>query len=82
MEESFCYTSDWHIHTEASYDAELIAEQLTEGCRAQGIVRCGITDHVNLPSWGDTLLKSKKSGTLPRARDVGALSWGGTDDQG
>ncbi len=60
LKEMVFYTSDWHIHTEASYDAELTAEQLTEGCRRQGIVRCGITDHVNLPSWGDTLLKSRE----------------------
>lgn len=67
--EPLFYTSDWHIHTEASYDAELTAEQLAEGCRAQGIVRCGITDHVNLPSWGDTLLKSKKN--LERCSELG-----------
>ena len=67
--EPLFYTSDWHIHTEVSYDAELTAEQLTEGCRAQGIVRCGITDHVNLPSWGDTLLKSQKN--LERCRELG-----------
>ncbi len=39
--------SDWHIHTEASYDAKLPLPALIEAARAQGLTGFGITDHAN-----------------------------------
>ena len=40
-------TSDLHIHSEHSYDAKNTVEEICEGARAQGLVRIGITDHLN-----------------------------------
>ena len=46
------YTSDWHIHSEASYDARkserfVPIPELLKAAHAQGITRLGITDHAN-----------------------------------
>jgi len=41
------YTSDWHIHTEASYDAHLTFAELIKKTREFGITQFGVTDHVN-----------------------------------
>jgi len=40
--------SDWHIHTNASYDARMPLETLIAHAREQGLVRFGVTDHANL----------------------------------
>ncbi len=39
--------SDWHIHTEFSYDASNPLELIAEASMAQGLRRIGITDHLN-----------------------------------
>ena len=39
--------SDWHIHSEYSYDAALPLETIARAAIDQGMVRMGITDHVN-----------------------------------
>ena len=39
--------SDFHIHSEYSYDASNPLEMLAEEARAQGLCRIGITDHAN-----------------------------------
>ena len=39
--------SDWHIHTESSYDASLPLDTLITNAREQGLRRFGVTDHVN-----------------------------------
>lgn len=39
--------SDWHIHTDASYDAKLPLETLIREARAQGLKAFGVTDHAN-----------------------------------
>ncbi len=39
--------SDFHIHSEYSYDAALKLSQIAEGARECGFVRFGITDHLN-----------------------------------
>ena len=39
--------SDWHIHSEYSYDAEETLENVAENAMAQGLRRVGITDHAN-----------------------------------
>ena len=39
--------SDWHIHSEYSYDANNSLESIAEGSSAQGLCRIGITDHLN-----------------------------------
>ena len=41
------FHSDWHIHTEASYDAHLPLETLITRAREQGLRRFGVTDHAN-----------------------------------
>lgn len=54
------YASDFHIHSEASYDARLTVSELFAGAAAQGITEFGTADHVNLPSWKHYLLTSEK----------------------
>ena len=39
--------SDWHIHSEASYDAKLPLETLITRAREQGLRGFGVTDHLN-----------------------------------
>ena len=39
--------SDWHIHSEYSYDATLPLETIAKEAARQGLRRVGITDHVN-----------------------------------
>ena len=39
--------SDWHIHSEASYDAKLPLETLIRQAREQGLRGFGVTDHLN-----------------------------------
>lgn len=39
--------SDWHIHSEASYDASLPLDEIARGARQFGFRRVGITDHAN-----------------------------------
>lgn len=39
--------SDWHIHSEYSYDASNTLEGIAEGSIAQGLSHVGITDHLN-----------------------------------
>ena len=39
--------SDWHIHTEASYDASLRIEDIAKRAKEFGFRRIGITDHAN-----------------------------------
>ena len=39
--------SDWHIHSEASYDAKLPLETLIAQAREQGLRGFGVTDHLN-----------------------------------
>ncbi len=46
------YDSDWHIHSEASYDADLKVPDLIENAKKNGIKQFGITDHVNLSVYG------------------------------
>lgn len=43
------YDSDWHIHSEASYDADLKVPDLIKSAKSNGIKQFGITDHVNYP---------------------------------
>ncbi len=40
--------SDWHIHSEYSYDARLPLEKILEKSKELGFKNVGITDHVNL----------------------------------
>ena len=46
------YETDWHIHTEASYDADLKVSDLIERAKQNGIRQFGISDHVNYPVYG------------------------------
>ena len=39
--------SDWHIHSEYSYDAKNSLEEIAEAAIKQGLRRVGITDHAN-----------------------------------
>ena len=39
--------SDWHIHSEYSYDAKTPIEQIAENAKKQGLRHVGVTDHVN-----------------------------------
>ncbi len=39
--------SDWHIHSEYSYDAENPLSLIAKNAGAQGLCRVGITDHAN-----------------------------------
>ena len=39
--------SDWHIHSESSYDASLTLEEIARKAEKFGIKKIGITDHAN-----------------------------------
>lgn len=39
--------SDWHVHSEHSYDASTPLVEIAENSKAQGLCRIGITDHAN-----------------------------------
>ena len=39
--------SDWHIHSEYSYDADNTLKEITDAAKKQGLYRVGITDHAN-----------------------------------
>jgi len=39
--------SDWHIHSEASYDASLPLKEIYEKATQYGFEKVGITDHAN-----------------------------------
>lgn len=39
--------SDWHIHSENSYDAKLTLEEIARKAKEFGFKRIGITDHAN-----------------------------------
>lgn len=39
--------SDWHVHSEASYDATAPLETILQNAKTQGLRRIGITDHAN-----------------------------------
>ena len=39
--------SDWHIHSEFSYDAKTELETIAKNGQAQGLRWVGITDHAN-----------------------------------
>lgn len=39
--------SDWHIHSENSYDASLLLDEIGQAALAQGLKAIGITDHAN-----------------------------------
>ena len=41
------YNSDWHIHSEASYDASLPLKELITSAKKIGLTQFGITDHAN-----------------------------------
>lgn len=48
--------SDWHIHTDASYDAKLPLETLIAAAKEQDLRGFGVTDHLNYPIssfWGN-----------------------------
>lgn len=53
------YETDWHIHTEASYDADLKVSDLIERAKQNGIRQFGISDHVNYPFMVKHLERSK-----------------------
>ena len=54
------YTSDWHIHSVASYDASLHVADLVKQAEIQGLTDYGLTDHVNVPSWIHFLKASRE----------------------
>ena len=39
--------SDWHIHTNASYDASLSLSEIATNAKEFGFKNVGITDHAN-----------------------------------
>ena len=39
--------SDWHVHSEYSYDAKTKVDALITGAREQNLRKIGVTDHVN-----------------------------------
>ena len=59
--------SDWHIHTEASYDASLPLREILEKSQALGMEKVGITDHFNFND------RSFTADILRSAADVKAL---------
>lgn len=56
------YNSDWHIHSNASYDANLPVEELILSAKRIGIKQFGITDHanINIPSFWENMRESRR----------------------
>ena len=56
------YNTDWHIHSEASYDASLSVEELIDSAEKMGLEKFGITDHanINIPSFWTNMHESKR----------------------
>lgn len=56
------FNSDWHIHSNASYDAELTLDNLLKSTKEEGIERFGLTDHANfnIPSFWENVEESKR----------------------
>ena len=54
--------SDWHIHSEASYDSKLPMWEIEERSREYGFAKIGITDHLNFNdrSFVGNLMRSKE----------------------
>lgn len=52
--------SDFHIHSESSYDATLTLDEIAAGAKEAGFTRIGVTDHVNYndPSFLDDARRS------------------------
>lgn len=55
--------SDWHIHTDASYDAKLPLETLIASAKEQGLRGFGIADHLNYndKSFWDNIVQSAEN---------------------
>ena len=47
QEKNMILNSDWHIHSEYSYDASLSLDFIASSAKAQGFRFVGITDHLN-----------------------------------
>lgn len=54
------FTSDWHIHTEASYDGTLPFVELVKRAKETGIAEFGVTEHVNYEFMEAHVRKSRK----------------------
>ena len=39
--------SDWHVHSEFSYDAKISLETIGDNAKVQGLINVAITDHLN-----------------------------------
>lgn len=61
--------SDWHIHSEYSYDAATPLESIAKNAEAQGLVRVGITDHAN---FNDTKFMSDLSNSANGVKELQA----------
>ena len=55
--------SDFHIHTECSYDASNPLKLVIERARAQGLSKIGVTDHLNFndEKFVGDLMRSRES---------------------
>ena len=65
-------TSDWHIHSESSYDASLTLETIAENAKKCGVKKIGITDHLNYndKSFINDLKKSSESVKEFKKKDI------------
>lgn len=54
------YTSDWHIHTEASYDGLLTFPELIKNAKEQGITQFGVTEHAHFEFMEAHVKKSRQ----------------------
>ncbi|MBQ8309547.1 MAG: PHP domain-containing protein [Clostridia bacterium] len=62
--------SDWHIHSEYSYDARTKLEALIAGVHEQDLKRIGVTDHVNYndkPFLSDLYASAENIGRLQKS---------------
>ena len=62
--------SDWHIHTDASYDAKLPLETLIAAAKEQGLRGFGVTDHLNYDDdnfWGNIRQSAENFHRLKKA---------------
>lgn len=61
------FQSDWHIHSEFSYDATLPLKTIAENAKQFGFHRIGITDHLN---FNDAAFRSNLQDSAKHVKDA------------
>jgi len=63
--------SDWHIHSQYSYDSKTPLSVISDGANEQGLLKFGITDHVN---YNDTKFLSDLAESVKNVKKLSVSS--------